>query len=217
MRLVSVVLLVAVLGAAGCASGESFVKRGYDFGRIEKVAVAEVEGAVRGEAAKNQVADYFAMEFMGKGYGVVERRQVQAAIEEQQFQASDLTSREGVARAGEILNVQAIVVVNVATFGEEMTTTAKLIGVEDAELLWIASGTGGTGRTLGTIGGAAVGGTAGAVMGGSTGGRIAAGVAGAVLGGVAGRALSPQEMALARKMVRKACKGLPERPMAPLP
>ena len=200
-----------VLFAAGCASGESFVKPGYDFGQVDQVAVVEVEGAVRGEAARNQIADFFGMELLVRGYGPVERKQVAALLAEQDFQRSDLTSPEGAARAGRILNVDAILVVNVTTGHEQLAMTAKMLDVEDASLLWSGFGSGGTGKTLATVAGAAVGGAAGAAMGGDRTGAIVGGIAGAVLGGVAGHALTPQEQALARKVVRKVCKDMPYR------
>ena len=43
----------------GCSSGESYVKTGYNFSKLDKVAVVSVEGRqLRGQAAKNQIADF---------------------------------------------------------------------------------------------------------------------------------------------------------------
>jgi hypothetical protein len=210
-RLTALACGAALLFAAGCASGESFVKPGFDFGTVDRVAVVEVAGDVHGEGARNQVADFFATELLIRGYGPVERAQVAVILEEQEFQRSELTTSEGAARAGRILNVDAAMIINVVTEGESLAMTAKMLDVEDGSLLWSGFGTGSTGRTLGTIAGAAVGGAAGAALGGDTAGTIAGGLTGAVLGGVTGRALSPQEQVLVRKVARKVCRELPYR------
>ena len=94
------VLLIAVLFVIGCAKGESYVQAGYDFSQLNKVAVVEVAGVVEGDTAKNQIADFFGMELLKKGYTVVERAQVQALLDEQKFQSSDLTRADDAAPGG---------------------------------------------------------------------------------------------------------------------
>jgi len=203
-------LITAVMLVGGCASGESYVKAGFDFAGIDKVAVVDVQGDVKTDAAKNQIADFFEIELLKKGYSPVERARVQALLAEQQFQASDLTSPEGAARAGLILNVPTVLMVSIPNFGEEMSMTAKMIEVETGGVLWMASGSGGTGRTLATIFGAAAGAGAGAAVSGE-GDKLVGGLAGGVMGGAAGRALSPQKARQAQKIIKKMCKTLPMR------
>lgn len=215
MKIINIVyvLAVALLLIGGCASsGESFVRAGFDFGRLDKVAIVEVSGAVQGDAAKNQIGDFFAMELLKKGYSPVERAQVQTLLKEQKFQAGDITSAEGVARAGQILNVPAVLLVNIPTYSDEMNMTAKMIDVEDGSILWIGSGSGRTGKTLSTIFGAAAGAAAGAtVAGDDRSDKVLGGVVGGVLGGVAGRALSPQQAEQVQKIIKKVCVNLPLR------
>jgi len=152
------------------------------------------------------------MELLKKGYTPVERAQVQSLLKEHEFQASDLASDEGVARAGQILNVPVVLVVNIPNFGEEMSMTAKMIDVENGSVLWLGSGSGRTGRTLATIAGAAGGAIAGvAVAGGDRDSRTVGGIAGGVLGGVAGQALSPQKAQKAQEIIKKMCTTLPYR------
>ncbi|MHC4489342.1 MAG: hypothetical protein ACYSW7_09255 [Planctomycetota bacterium] len=69
------VLVIALLLIGGCSSGESYVKAGYDFTRLDRIAIADVQGDVSGEAAKNQIADFFVLELMKKGYTPIERAQ----------------------------------------------------------------------------------------------------------------------------------------------
>jgi hypothetical protein len=202
---------VVFLTALGCASGESYVQSGYDFGRIDKVAVVEVTGDVSGQVARNQIGDFFAMELLKKGYSAVERAQVQAVLEEQDFQRSELTTAEGAARAGRILNVPAAMIANITVQKESVSMTAKMVDVETASIVWIGSGYGRTGKTLATLGGAAVGGAAGTLLGGDSTGRVVGGVAGGVLGGAAGNALSPQTASQVQKVARKVCAELPAR------
>jgi hypothetical protein len=193
----------------GCSSGESYFRAGYDFGKVDKIAVVDVQGDVRGEAVKNQIGDFFVMELLKKGYAPVERAQVQALLKEQEFQSSDLTTGKGVARAGQILNVPTILVINIPNFGEEMSMTAKMIDVEDGSILWMGSGSGKTGRTLFTIFGAAAGAGAGATVAGDD--KALGGVIGGVLGGVAGHTLSPQKAEKVKEIIKKLCKSLPSR------
>ena len=207
-----ILLLAAVIViAGGCSSGEGYFRAGYDFEQVDKIAIVDVVGDVAGEVAKNQIADFFAMELLRKGFAPVERAQVQSILKEQKFQASDLTSSAGVARAGEILNVPVVMVINVPQFDEEMNMTAKMLDVEDASVLWLGSGTGNVGSTLGTITGATVGAVAGAVVADNE--PEAGAVVGGVLGGVAGQALSPQKAEVAREVAKKICRTLPERGM----
>jgi len=215
MKIVSVcALVVAVMLIGGCSSGESYVKAGYDFTSLNKIAVVDVQGDISGEPAKNQIADFFGMELLKKGFEPVERAQVQTVLKEQKFQTSGLTSQEGAAKAGRILNVPAVLVVNIPNFGEQMSMTAKMIDVETAGVLWMGSGSGKTQKTLSTIFGAAAGAGAGAAAGAAVGGKdstVIGGVAGGVLGGVAGHELSPQKAEKAQQIIKKICKGLPDK------
>ncbi len=74
---VAVALAVAAL-ATVCTTGESYAAHGYNFAALDKIAVVEVQLPIGGEAARDQIADVFAMELLKKGYQAVERRQVSA-------------------------------------------------------------------------------------------------------------------------------------------
>jgi len=214
MKTVCVCTLLAALVVSGCATGkgESYVRAGYNFGALEKVAVVEVSGEVRGDAAKNQIADFFTMELLKRGYTPIERAQVQALLDEQDFQASDITSNEGAAQVGKIMNVPAVMLVSIPTCKENISMTAKMIDVEDGSVLWLGSGSGSTGKTGSTILGAVAGAVVGAVVaGGDSDDRVVGGVIGGVLGGIAGRALTPQQAEQVKKIITKVCENLPSR------
>jgi hypothetical protein len=207
--------LTAGLLAAGCASseGESYAVAGYDFGSLDKVAIVDVTGRVYGDAVKNQIGNLFTLQLMKKGYRVIERSQVQTLLKEQEFQASDLTSQDSAARAGRILNVPAVMMIDIPKYKDgKMEMSAKLVDVEDATILWLGTGYGDTGKGLATFVGAAAGAALGAVVaGGDSSDRVVGGVAGGVLGGVAGNALSPDQVEQVRKVVEDVAKDLPSR------
>ncbi|MHC4168316.1 MAG: hypothetical protein ACYSWQ_15290 [Planctomycetota bacterium] len=214
MRTVCICILSAALFVGGCASqkGESFALAGFNFAELDQVAIIEVTGQVRGDTVKNQIATFFEMELMKRGYSPILRSEVQALLKEQEFQASDITSRTGAAEAGRVLNVPAVMIVNIPKYKEEMTMTAKMVDVETARIVWIGEGSGTTGKTFATIAGAVAGAAAGAVVaGGDSSDRAAGAVIGGVLGGVAGQALSPQQSEQVKKVIAKVCEEMPER------
>ncbi len=214
MRVGALFVLMGALLVAGCGSsqGESYAMAGYDFSSLNKVAIVEVTGRVYGDVVKNQISDMFVMELMKRGYNVVERQAVKALLKEQEFQASEMTTNEDAARAGRILNVPAVMVINIPKYKDKMEMTAKLLDVEDASILWIGTGSGSTGKGLATFVGAAAGAAAGAVLaGGDTSDRVIGGVAGGVVGGVAGNALSPDQEKQVRKVIADVCESLPSR------
>ena len=211
MKTLSVTLTCAVaISLLGCSSAESYYRKGYDFYQIDKVAVVDVVGPVGGEAAKNQIADFYVMELLKKGYSPIERSQVQILLNEQKFQASDITSGANVARAGEILNVPVVLFVNIPKFKEDFSMTAKMVNVEDGSILWMGSGEGTTGKTLATIAGAAAGAVIG-VASTSSSDDVVGGVAGGIIGGAAGNLLTPSQEKAVRELTRDICKTLPIR------
>jgi outer membrane lipoprotein SlyB len=211
MRTVLVILTcVAAISLLGCSSAESYHRQGFDFYQIDKVAVVDVIGPVGGEAAKNQIADFFVMELLKKGYSPIERSQVQILLNEQKFQASDITTSEGVTKAGEILNVPVVLFVNVPEFGQDISLTVKMVDVQDGSILWMGAGEGSTGKWLSTIAGAAAGAVVGAAVTGDD-DQVVGAVAGGALGGVAGNLLSPKEEKVVREITEKICTTLPVR------
>jgi hypothetical protein len=134
-------------------------------------------------------------------------------LKEQEFQASDITSPEGAAKAGQILNVPAVMLIDIPKYQDEkMDMSAKLIDVEDGTILWIGTGTGNTGKTLATLAGVAAGAALGAAVGGhDTNDRVIGGVIGGVVGGVAGNALSPDQEKQVKKVVVKVLQNFPSR------
>lgn len=213
-------VLLTAIAVAGCASSEaeSQAVAGYNFSGLDKIAIVEVTGRVYGETVKNQISNLFTMALMKKGYVFIERKDVKAILKEQEFQASDLTTDAGAARAGQILNVPAVMMIDIPKYkGEKMDMSAKLIDVEDATILWMGTGHGDTGKGLSTVVGAVAGVAAGAAIGSvASGGHsststVLGGVGGGVIGGIAGNALAPEQEVVLNKLIVKVIEKLPAR------
>jgi hypothetical protein len=194
----------------GCSSGEGQFRAGYDFRSVDKIAVIDVLGDLPGEAAKNQISDFFVAELLRRGFAPVERAQVQSILKEQKFQASDLSSNVGAAKAGQVLNVPVVLVINIPNFNDDMSMTAKMIDVEDGSVLWTGIGSGKTGKWLGTMIGAAAGAAAGVTIA-SDDNTTEGAIIGSVLGGAAAHGLAPQKADKAREVIKKMCKSMPSR------
>lgn len=217
-RLPSLGLLITLIAlVAGCASvsGSGEYNRSYDFSTIERTAVVSVDG-IGGQAARDQVASMFNQAMLGRGYSPVERSQIKQVLSEQDFSRSDVTSASGAARAGEILNVDSVMLVNVPEFGDDMSMSAQMVDVQNGTILWSASGSARSGadmtRRAGQILGAIGGGIIGAEVGSNGGtGAIVGGVGGAVGGGIAGDALSKQRQEQTAVLVDQLTQSLPTR------
>lgn len=206
MKRFCVLGLIALILAGGCAreTGESIPLAGYDFSSIEKVAVLSPTGEIYGAAVKEQVVTFFVQELMAKGYACVERTEIKRIEEEQDFQASGVTTSEGAAQIGKVLNVPVVMLINIPKFESKISLNARLVRVEDGLILWTANGEGRTGKGLNTALGAVVGAAAGAALaGGDTDDRIIGGVAGAAVGGIAGNALSKEQASQVKKIIKE--------------
>ncbi|MFP4572923.1 MAG: glycine zipper 2TM domain-containing protein [Desulfosalsimonas sp.] len=201
-------LCLALLWLSACATGDSTVSPTFNSANLEKLALIDISGDIRGNAPKNQVEDFFTQEMFKKGYRFIERSRVNKVMNEQDFQHSDRTTNAEAAEIGRILNVPGVVMLDVNVTGEKISMTGKIVDTETAEILWIGTGRGGSGGLLATVGGAVAGAAAGSAIGDGS-GRTAATVGGGVLGGAAGQTLAPQTARVVQKSVQKMVKDLP--------
>ncbi len=202
MRTTLCMSIVTVLLIGGCSTQDSSYRPDYNFGEVDKIAIVAIEGAVRSEAAKNQIADLFMMELLKKGYAPVERAQVKALLMEQELQSTDLTSAEGAVEAGLILEVPAVFIVNIPHFGENISMTAKLMDVNDGIILWMGRGEGKGGRSLLNVFGIGAG-------AGSEDDALLADFDGGLLDSGTGQPLSPQETNNMQSIIKRICHSLP--------
>jgi hypothetical protein len=200
-------LAIAVLLVVGCRSQqESSFRAGYDFSGVNKVAIVSVEGAVPSEAAKDEIADFFSIELLEKGYAPMGRAQVRATLAEQQVEdmneTPDLSTPEEAVAAGMALNVPAVLTIKIPHFGDEISISATMIDVEDRSILWLATGTG-KGR-----------GTFSSIFSPKSGSREEEGLLGPAMGdvmSVSNEPLSPEDAKRAQRIVKKMCKSIPQK------
>jgi hypothetical protein len=186
---------------------------GYDFTKLDKVAIVAIEGSVRSDPARDQIADIFAMELLRKGYAPLGRAQVKTLLREREFQSADLTTVEGAVEAGLIVGVPVVLVVDIPHFGKETSMTAKMISVQDGSIIWMGRGSAKGKGILSYISGffrseetdtdAGIGGQEDEVF---------AGIAGDVLGSPTGGVLSPKEVKKTQGIIETMCKSMPSRP-----
>jgi hypothetical protein len=103
---------------------------------IETIAVLEavVEEPIPA-AAKNVIADIFSEIFvLSDQYLVVDRTTIQKVLEEQSFQLSGAVSDQEIARVGEILGADIVVVARASRLGQRYFLSAKMIDVESAQI-----------------------------------------------------------------------------------
>ncbi len=214
----SALVLLLTISLVGCASvsGSGEHNRTYDFSSIERTAVISVAGVGSQTAARDQIASMFNQALLGRGYSPIERSQINAVLDEQDFSRSELTRASGAARAGQVLNVDSVVLITLPAFGDDMSMSAQMVDVEDGTILWSASGSARTGaamtRRAGQLLGAIGGGILGAEVGdnGST-GAVVGGVGGAVGGDIIGDALSKQRQEQAAVLIDQLTRSLPQR------
>ena len=203
MKTVINILVIAVLLICGCRSQqESSFRAGYDFSAVNKVAIVSVEGAVPSEVAKDEIANFFAIELLEQGYAPMGRAQVRASLAEQETEDEliDLTTPEGAVAAGLILDVPAVLTIRIPHFGEKISVTATMIDVEDGSILWLANGTGKGARSFSSI------------FGSKSSRSEDEGLLGPIMGDVMGASeepLTPEDAERAQRIIRKMCRSLP--------
>ena len=217
--LVTTVLLFIIIGCSS-RGGESSFRVSYDFGALDKIAIVAVEGSVKSDLARDQIADIFAMELLRKGYAPISRAQVKALLKERQLESTSLTTVEAASEAGLILDVPVVLVADIPHFGKETSITAKMINVEDGSILWMGRGSAKTEGVLSAISGfftwaevdtsPAIGGQEGPGAAGTD--EVLGEIADEVLGGPAAGVLSPKEAKKTQKIIETMCKSLPTKP-----
>jgi len=196
--LVTVLLLVV-----GCHSQrESSFQSNYDFSRVNKVAIVSVEGAVQSELAKDEIADFFAIELLEQGYAPMGRAQVRATLAEQQAEDEmiNLSTPEGAVEAGILLNVPVVMTIRIPHFGDEISITATMVDVDSSSILWLATCKGKDGGGLFSF-----------FDKKSDAGQQES-LLGPIVGDVMGsmdQPLAPEQAERAQRVVKKLCRSLP--------
>jgi hypothetical protein len=213
-RWTAALTLLALPGLVACSStkGESVWSKAYDMNKIHAIAIVDGNNPTFAVTTRQALVDTFQFEFMKRGWTVIERSNIEKALDEIDFENKDITSADGRKQLGSVLNVQALTVINIARAGDDMSLTAKMLDVETGELIWHASGEGSVSSAMGAFTGALVGAGVGAVAGHNMGDNAGVGaVVGGLAGGAIGVALTPAETENAKKLVLDMCKDIPVR------
>lgn len=132
----------------------------FDPARFARVAVIVTDNTNRvGDGYRHQVEDAFMRAIMAKGYILAARSDVDEVVRELRFQARGYTAQD-VMRIGNMLNVTGLVIASIdntsmrsesyqrkdgsrnTVYYSDATVSARLVSVQQAEVLWIASYTG---------------------------------------------------------------------------
>jgi len=202
MKILIHILVIAVLLIGGChSSQESSSRAGYDFSELEKIAIVAVEGTIKSEVAKDEIADFFAMELLKKGYAPIGRAQVRKSLQGKESELKDLSITEGAVEAGKILEVPVVLAIHIPHFGEEISISAKMIDVEDGSILWLSGGSGRGGSAFSRVFG----------MGEGNGNDELLGPIMGEVGDVTNQPLTPREAKKAQSIVKRMCQSLPSK------
>jgi hypothetical protein len=202
MKIVIHTLAIAILLIGGCRSQrESSFRTDYDFSAVSKVAIVSVEGVVPSEVAKDEIADFFAIELLEHGYAPMGRAQVRATLAEQETnnEIADLTTPEGAVAAGMLLNVPAVLTIRIPHFGKEISITATMIDVDDSSILWLANNKGSGGGGFSSM-------FASKSRGGEEEGLL--GPFGDEMG-ASNEPLAPEDAEKAQRIIKRMCRSLP--------
>lgn len=207
MKILVNIFLISVLLIGGCRSTqESSSRAGYDFSELDKIAIVAVEGTIKSEVAKDEIADFFAMELLKKGYAPMGRPQVRALLQEKEAALEELSITEGAVEAGKILEVPVVLAIHIPHFGEEISISAKMIDVEDGSILWLSGGSGRGGSAFSRVFGR----TSDSGIGDSGEDELLGPIMGEVVD-VTRQPLTPQEAKKAQSIVKRMCQSVPSK------
>jgi hypothetical protein len=215
MRMTAILLAAALLPACATTKGESFTKAGFDPMSVKRLAVVDGNNPTFKPETRQILVDATQMEFLRSGWDVVERANIQKALDEVKFQNSDVTSPDQRQQLGHILNVDALAFVNIGGTSDDMSITIKMVDVQSGDLLWMGSGDGSLNKGMSAVAGALAGAALGAVVGHQVSRSGSAAGTGAVVGGLAGGAvgagLTPSALENAKDLVKTICVNVPKR------
>ena len=154
-RLALIVLAFLIISA--CASTQSYKKPGVNFSHYKKIAVVRFDCSNYG--AGQEVADNMGLEFIKKGFNVIERSQLRAVINEEALVQSVLI--ESAKSALNVSGVDAIVVGSISMYdcrpdkaviflmgspfvmntnNCQASLSMKMLDVKTGDILWAANG-----------------------------------------------------------------------------
>ena len=126
-----------MLCVSGCLSENGFHQSNYDFSGIDKIAIVAVTGQITDDDAKTQVANLFIMELLNKGYAPIPLSQSKSKVEAIAKSEKLALAPDGYTQMGQLLQVPAVLVINVPYFDNEISISAQLIDTKIGSVLWM--------------------------------------------------------------------------------
>ena len=138
------ILTVLMLCVSGCVKEKNYYQANYDFSGIDKIAIVAVTGQLENPEAQVQVADLFVMELLHKGYAPIPLSRAQSRVDEVIKSERIAIPQNGYAQMGQLLQVPAVLVINVPYLDDEVSISAQIIDTKDGSVLWMAQDFGDT-------------------------------------------------------------------------
>ena len=112
----------------GCAGPTITVKQGYDFGKIQRVAMINLKDYPKAPGSGEMVSGIFEKYLLEAGYQIVERDQVTKILQEQSLSLTGAIDSKTAKDVGKILGVDALIMGNVTSYSvqQEKTTYVDL-------------------------------------------------------------------------------------------
>lgn len=151
--------LIFLLFLASCATSNCYIKPDTDFSQYKNIAVVKFD-CLPNPTVGQEVADTVLLEFIKKGYNVIERSQLRSIIDEEVLIQSGLT--EANKSALQIRGIDAIVIGSVSNYNCQpsrapiyymgtllgvlntnlchASLSIKMIDVNTADIVWVANG-----------------------------------------------------------------------------
>jgi len=133
----------------GCKGPMSYIHPSADFTYIKKIAIAPIINLTNDKFAGGKVMNVVATEILRRGvFDVVEFGEVEKVLREEGLRGGDKVSKHIAARAGKRLNIEALIIGSVMTYGvsrvgsssiPEVSLSLKLVDVNSYAILWEAT------------------------------------------------------------------------------
>lgn len=105
--------LGVLLAWAACAGPEVAVQKKFDFRKVKRVAVLEFSGQGGGAAS-----DLMTQALLARGADVVERKQLDALVQENRLSATGLLDPGTIKQMGQVLGVDALILGSVNSYSQ---------------------------------------------------------------------------------------------------
>lgn len=144
-----VIATLFLLLVLGCRGPMSYIHPSADFTYIKRVAIAPIINLTNDKFASGKVMNVVATEILRRGeFDVVEFGEVGKVLREEGLKPGGQVSKHIAARAGKRLNIEAMILGSVMTYGvsrvggssiPEVSLSLKLVDVNSYAILWEAT------------------------------------------------------------------------------